>query len=430
MRVAYDISFFAYNYIWGNRKSGVYRVIDSVLHALLQREDVQVELVGVCHRNPFLPGVIFPKYLQGQMNLSGARYLETVRSRIGGEGIFRAFYDAQIETMARSFPITARSLPFTVSIRALEVLQRTILYQKLDQNTVDVFHSPYLQFPPRQVTGTIPRVLTVYDLIPILAPRYTDGGLTRSLKGVIENIDREQDSVICISEYTKKEFIEYTKMSPDRVFVTPLAADEHFHPVPDDAAVMRCRKRYGIPDCIYFLTLAELQPRKNLSRLITAFIRFLSESRKKDVYLVLVGSHGWKYDEIFKTIERFSEYQDKIVFTGYVQEEDLASIYSGALLFIYPSLYEGFGLPPLEAMQCGVPVIASNSTSIPEVVGTAALLVDPLNIDEMCSSMKTLLDDESLRKQLREKGLQQARQFSWSKCAADTVRIYSSMITA
>jgi glycosyltransferase involved in cell wall biosynthesis len=217
-------------------------------------------------------------------------------------------------------------------------------------------------------------------------------------------------------------------MSPERVFVTPLAAADSFYRIIDKTILNDCRKLYRIPEGDYFLTLAELQPRKNLARLIQAFVRFLSISKRKDVYLVLVGTSGWKYDEIFKTIDRFSDYQDRVIFTGYVPDEDLAAIYSGAQLFVYPSLYEGFGLPPLEAMQCGVPVIASNRTSLPEVIGDAGLLLDPLNIDDWCQAMLSLSQDESQRQNMQKKGLERARQFSWSKCAEDTVNIYKTIL--
>jgi glycosyltransferase involved in cell wall biosynthesis len=430
MRIAYDISFIAFNYLKSNRKTGLYRVIEEVLLALSARNDVDITAVSVCHENPVLLQILAQGYLKQHNHLPNVRYAETVRSRIGSVSWYRNRYSAHVEKIVNSYPPrTFGSYAFWGALKGIQELQRLVLYQKLDsRNNIDIFHSPFLKLPSRAVIGNIPRVMTVYDLIPIVASENTGWLFNRYFKRIVNSIDRDRDFIICISEHTKRDFCEYTGMSPARVFVTPLAADDSFRPVTDEARLKQCRKKYGIPDGNYFLTLAELQPRKNLARLIQAFVRFLSASSQKDTYLVLVGSYGWQYGEIFKTTEHFSDHRDKIIFTGYVPDDDLAAIYSGAQLFVYPSLYEGFGLPPLEAMQCGVPVIASNRTSIPEVVGDAGLLLDPLNIDDWSQAMISLSSDKSLRKNMREKGLERAKQYSWGKCAEDTVNIYKSIL--
>ncbi len=427
MQIAYDISFLVHNYLYGNRRSGVYRVIYSVLQSLRKRGDLNIGLVCTCHHNPLYASILFDKHLSRQMNLSGADYIDTVKSRVVNVDLFHKFYDTRSEKLLQLYsPLTLRTLPLRASLRAIEYLQKMVLYQTFASQDVQVFHSPFWRLPPQKITGPIPRVLTIYDLIPVLAPQYVTEVLTQFMKNVIEGIDIDHDYVICISQHTKKEFINYTHMSPDRVFVVPLAADDSFQPTADESHIKRCKKLYRIPEGDYFLTLAEMQPRKNLARLIEAFIHFLEKTKKKDTYLVLVGSFGWENDAIFRAINRFSDHKEKIIVTGYVEDEHLAAIYSGAMMFIYPSLYEGFGLPPLEAMQCGVPVIAANSTSIPEVVGDAGILVDPLDINEISDSIYTLYNSESLRKEFRERGLQRAKLFSWTKCADDTVNVYQT----
>lgn len=170
--------------------------------------------------------------------------------------------------------------------------------------------------------------------------------------------------------------------------------------------------------------LSTLEPRKNNQRLIKCYYQLLLEKSLEDIYLVLVGSKGWLYDEIFETVNSYPELKNKVIFTGYVDDEDLSSIYSGATLFVYPSLYEGFGLPPLEAMQCGVPVITSNTSSLPEVVGDAGIMINPKDEDALCQAILNLLNNSDLQKELSEKGLERAKIFNWEKCARETVEIY------
>lgn len=429
VRVAYDISYLAYHFFRSNRKTGVYRVVEELLLALTSRKDIDVLISGACHANPLLIQALFQGYLQEQNNRHDERFAETVKSLIGCEELFRKLYDPYIASIYTSLtPRTLKGRAFYGLMQMVEEVQQLFLYTRLNSNEIDIFHSPFYRLPSKSITGDILRVLTIYDLIPALAPEYVDKRFNLFFKKIIKGIDKEHDFVICISEYTKKEFCKYTSMLPDRVFVTPLAADDTFCPVLNETILNQCRRQYHIPAGEYFLTLAALQPRKNLAHLINSFIQFLTMNKDKNVSLVLVGSYESKYDVIFNTIRRFADYQDKIIFTGYVPDADLAAIYSGARIFLYPSLYEGFGLPLLEAMQCGVPVIASNRTSIPEVVGDAGLLLDPQSIDDWCSAMLALFNDYSLINNMRLKGLERAKQFSWGNCADNTFNIYKSIL--
>jgi len=215
-------------------------------------------------------------------------------------------------------------------------------------------------------------------------------------------------------------------MSPDRCSVAPLAAAPSFRPVSDLAAIAATRARYGIPEGEYFLSLAAPQPRKNLAHLIRCFFRLLDEHHLPDTYLVLAGSKdlGWMYDEIFTAAESSLKHRSRVIFTGYVADEDLAALYSGAVALVYPSLYEGFGLPALEAMACGTAVITSNTTALPEVVGNAGLVVDPTDADELCEAMLTVVEDDEVRQELGRRGLKRAAEFSWERCAEETARVY------
>jgi glycosyltransferase involved in cell wall biosynthesis len=221
------------------------------------------------------------------------------------------------------------------------------------------------------------------------------------------------------------ELCERTGMSPERAMVVPLAAAPCFHRITDPDVIAATRLRYRIPEGEYLLCLAAPQPRKNLAHLIRSFFRLLDEQHLPDTHLVLAGSreHGWMYDEVFVAADS-SKHRSRLIFTGYVAEEDLPVLYNGAVAFVFPSLYEGFGLPVLEAMACGTPVITSNTTSLPEVAGDAAVLINPMDADELCEAMSTILADHSRREKLRQKGLMRAAEFSWKSCGELTAQVY------
>jgi glycosyltransferase involved in cell wall biosynthesis len=213
------------------------------------------------------------------------------------------------------------------------------------------------------------------------------------------------------------------------VFVTPLAASDNFYPCADPKELSSVRAKYGIPtDAIYFLGLSTLEPRKNIDQLIRCFARLVSDQGLKDLRLVLVGAKGWDYNKIFEAISSLEISKDHIILTGYVAEEDLAALYSGALAFVYLSLYEGFGLPPLEAMQSGTPVITSNTSSLPEVVGNAGIMLDPLDADAICQSMLEVYRNGALRAEMTRKSLERAMLFSWTKCVRESVSAYRSAL--
>jgi glycosyltransferase involved in cell wall biosynthesis len=204
-----------------------------------------------------------------------------------------------------------------------------------------------------------------------------------------------------------------------------LAASDLFRPCTDQGRIANIREKYGIPiGAQYILTVGTLEPRKNVDHLIDAFSRFVREQHNRDLYLVIVGIKGWNYGRIFSRVSQEQWLRDRVRFAGYVPDADLSPLYSGALAFAYLSLYEGFGLPPLEAMQCGVPVIASNTSSFPEVVGDAGVLVNPTDLDRLCEAINTIYHSSSVRESMTRRSLARARRFSWDKCARDTLDTY------
>ena len=182
--------------------------------------------------------------------------------------------------------------------------------------------------------------------------------------------------------------------------------------------------KYGIPRGPYILSLGTLEPRKNIVHLIRSFAQLVAQENLPDLSLVLAGAAGWDYGSIFEELTRYPQLKQRIIFTGYVADEDLSPLYSGALVFVYPSFYEGFGLPPLEAMQCGTPVITSNTSSLPEVVGGAGIMLNPSDHEGLCQQMLAIYRSSALREELSARSLEQARKFSWTACARQTAAAY------
>ncbi|GEN76799.1 hypothetical protein CHA01nite_25390 [Chryseobacterium hagamense] len=291
----------------------------------------------------------------------------------------------------------------------------------------EIFHSFY--YPINNDIKQYPhlkKVITVHDLIPILFP---DLHFTAELiKEIIKSIGTDGFAV-CVSESTKRDLLTYAPyLNPDHVFVNHLAASkELFYVCRDKEKFSKMRKKYHLPEK-YFLSLGTLEPRKNVDHVIRVFLKLVREHEISDMSLVLVGAKGWNFDKIFDEYESAQELKDKIVFTGKVPDEDLASLYSNAHSFYYMSLYEGFGLPPLEAMQCGVPAVTSNTSSLPEVVEDGGIMLDPKDEEALYRTMLRLYQDEDLRMYYAEKGLKQSEKFSWKLSAERQVAIYKKIL--
>jgi glycosyltransferase involved in cell wall biosynthesis len=429
IKVAYDITLLGHYFNHFERKSGIFRVIEEVMYELLKREDIEITTIGLCSENLLISSSrAYSYFISNQDKLKKCDFQNFFKSKFELTELYQKFFfDITLTNQLLKAPkLDLRWILPRIIRKLLMSTKDWDIIAKINHENIDIFHSPYCQLPSEEVTGSLPRLLTVYDLIPITAPEFVVSKLTNEFKKTLDSISIQRDWITCISEHTKQEFCEYMKMSPERVFVTPLAAASHFYPVRDPERISEVCQRYSIPEGDYFLSIAAPQPRKNLVHLIHCFFRLLSEKPDLDINLVLVGSKnlGWMYDEIFALVESSTKYRSKIIFTGYVPDEELSEIYSGAKAFIFPSLYEGFGLPVLEAMQCGTPVISSNATSLPEVVGDAGILVAPRDEDALCQAMLDLLNNERLRKDLIVKGLERSQQFSWSKCAEELVRVY------
>lgn len=307
-----------------------------------------------------------------------------------------------------------RTLPHSPLVRV-----PLTLGAELRRHPVDLLHVQYTA-PP---FAPCPVVATIHDLSFEHLPETFKRRSRMQLRLTVRRTARRAAQIIAPSEHTRRDLVATYGIAPERVSLIPLAAGARFAPVTDEGELRRVRGRYGIAED-YILALGSIQPRKNLARLVRAYADLRrARPQAKLPQLVIAGKRAWLYAETLRAISE-SGAQDKIILTGYVPEADLPALYSGARCFVYPSLFEGFGLPPLEAMACGTPVIAGDRTSLPEVVGDAGLLVNPFDEAALARSIARLLDDDGLRAALRAQGLERARRFSWRRTAQLTLAAY------
>lgn len=327
---------------------------------------------------------------------------------------------AAIERFDRRWPNfkVKQTLPHTPLVRIPLTLSR-----ELRRNPVDVLHVQYTA-PP---FAPCPVVTTIHDLAFEHLPETFKRRSWMQLRLTVRQTARRAAHIITVSEYSRDDISRTYGIAPQRITVTPEAAPAGFAPVTDETELRRIRESYGIQEN-YILSLCSIQPRKNLVRLIEAYscLRGVRPEVKLP-QLVLAGKRGWLDSETFRAAER-TDLGKEILFTGYVPDGDLAGLYSGAICFVYPSYFEGFGLPLVEAMQCGVPVIAGNRTSLPEVLGDAGLLFDPFDTQALVRALTQVIDDAEYRASLRSKGLERAKSFDWKTTARLTLEVYERVV--
>ncbi len=286
---------------------------------------------------------------------------------------------------------------------------------------LDIFHSPDFVLPP---VARAVKVLTIHDLSFLRVPECADPRLRWYLGQVVPRSVRRADFLLADSQSTRHDLIELLGVPPDRVQVIYGGVDARFAPVEDEETLRRVRDRYarGRP---YILAVGTLEPRKNYPTLIRAFARAREEARLPHV-LVIVGRKGWVYDPIFAAVDDL-KLRDEVLFPGFVPDEELPALYSAADVLVTPSFYEGFGLPALEAMACGAPVIVSDVSSLPEVVGDAGVRIDPRDEAGLADALLRVIQDSALRAALRAAGLERARQFTWEGAARELLSVYARL---
>lgn len=319
----------------------------------------------------------------------------------------------------------AKAAPY-VAAKGLTTM-RSITAGEASSANADILLSPFGVAPADWLLD--PRLLhahIIYDLIAINRPDFFSAEAAAEVKRIIDSLD-EHTVVFAISEFTKKDLLAHRPdLSPRQITVIPLAAGPAFQPCNDASVKAAIRSKYGIPaDVPYVLSLATLEIRKNLDQVVNAFVLFLKQNEASQMHLVLSGMAGWKLEQLKGALAAADTWRHRIILTGFVDDEDLSSLYSDALCFLYLSRYEGFGLPPLEAMACGTPVITSDNSSLPEVVGQAGVMLDADDVQGVADALQKIEASEELRQELGNAGLERAKLFSWKRCAGIIIDVLS-----
>jgi glycosyltransferase involved in cell wall biosynthesis len=294
--------------------------------------------------------------------------------------------------------------------------------------SVDLAHVPYFASPLRP---SVPTVVTVHDVIPLLLPAYRGSIWVRLYTRLVAAAAERADAIITDSQHSKQDIVRHLHVAPERVQVIYLAADPTCRPVKDAGVLDGVRRKYGLPEK-YILYLGGFDRRKNLSTLLRAYAGARRALGGRAPPLVVAGRLPAVETVLFPDPRRLAEESDierSVVFTGWISDEDKPALYSGALFFCFLSLYEGFGLMPLEAMSCGTPVLASQDSSLPEVVGSGGLLVDPSALDEVVEAMVALMQDHELWQALKQAASAQASRFRWEWTAEQTLRVYDRVLS-
>lgn len=421
MRVVFDISVLGAGFYIPRARTGIFRAIENLSQELVKAHAISV----------FSTGEKLYSYFQS------VDYLQT-NDKLQGVPLAKPYVNENImDLMYKLHKLNYNKHKKRLPVNLLNRVVNSIAFRTIARNIVDhdmlaradVYHSPFHPFPEQVMKLThLHKVITVYDLVPLLYPQFFRFNEKEIIGRVIKSINEDM-WVTCISHTTKNDLCNFLPaLDPSRVFVTHLAASPLFYPCHNSMEIDRLKAKLGIPGGPYVLSISTLEPRKNVTQTIKCFSRLAQDNALKDLSLVLVGTKGWAFDPIFKEIAANPKIRDRIIVTGYVDDEYLAPLYSGAMMFVYPSFYEGFGLPPLEAMQCGIPVITSNTSSLPEVVGKAGIMVNPEDADALCQAMLTIYNSTEVRQKMSAASLAQARTFSWQKCAEQTINAYKAAI--
>jgi|AntRauTorcE11897_2_1112592.scaffolds.fasta_scaffold06102_3 glycosyltransferase involved in cell wall biosynthesis len=324
------------------------------------------------------------------------------------------------------------------------ILQKTLAWPKLDKvlGDVDIFLAPHYNF--LSLSSGTKKILTIHDLSFLRYPEFFSARKNFWHRAInIKKLAHSMDMIVAVSENTKQDIVELLGVKEDKVRLIYSGLETRFQDMAlslergdfkteeNKKKLEAVREKYKLPNN-YILSLSNLEPRKNLETLISAYSKMRDNNNLKDnsdilnIKLVICGAKGWKYKNIFKTIEE-SKYRDDIIYTSYIENKDKAYIYKQAKLFVYPSFYEGFGFPPLEAMAAGVPVIASFSSSLPEIIDKAGVLIDPKSSDELEMAMTNILTNRDLKDYYIDKGLKRVKDFSWQRTAENYVKLFNDL---
>lgn len=428
MKIVYDVSVLGVGQRHERARTGIYRVVENVTHTLAKRAECELYLSASESYDTIDDCV---QYLRTQPALAHVPLLyaeardfrksiklkqKELMAEYGKAPPLRAVIRSKsIRNFAQNAKLTNR-----LERRALEALDKFSLNNPLSVDhqrlaAADIFHSSYYSVPELSSQARrAKKFLTVHDLIPVLQKHLFGMAEDHWMKRVIEALTKD-DWIISVSQSTKNDLCNYSReICPDHVIVAHNGVSELFAPQRNAEIRAAALEKYGIPEDVpYLLSVSTLEPRKNLDHVIKSFRTLVQQEHISNLNLVLVGTKGWDYDKVFEALEMSGPLAKRVILTGFVDDQDLAAIYSGALAFVYMPLYEGFGLPPLEAMRCGIPVVVSNNSSLPEVVGDAGIMLDAHDVAGLCESMLKLYQSPTLREKMAEASLKRAEPFTW-----------------
>lgn len=317
----------------------------------------------------------------------------------------------------RFFAISGVSFPFVTVARLRLLLSNKMRGETTRIEEADVFFGTNFR---GLFSSSFKTVITIHDMAQMYFRETIEEKTLVYLENELPQAAQKAHRIIAVSETTKNDIVRFLDIPPERVKVVHNGVDAAFCPVADPAQLDQVRTRYRLPER-FLLCVGTIQPRKNLARLLEAYAKICQEHGCQHD-LVLVGGDGWKSEGLRQQIQSL-QLSKRVHFTGYVTDADLPLLYNLADIFVFPSLYEGFGLPVLEAMACGIPVVTSNSSSLPEIAGDAALLVDPCDVESIAAGIRTLLADQELRTDFSRKGIARAKLFTWERCAHETLAV-------
>lgn len=323
------------------------------------------------------------------------------------EGFARNYSNFEIRLLPKPTPLVRVPLFLTYELK-----------RRPPHSQIDVLHVQYTAPPFCRV----PVVATIHDLAFEHMPETFTRRGSFQLKLTVRRTAQRAMRIATVSEFSRQDLLRTYQLPPEKVAVTYNGVESHFTTLAAPNETEDVRQRFSISRD-YLLAVGSLQPRKNLVRLIRAYAKLRTENENFRPQLVIVGRKLWLADEIFAEVRK-QRWADDVILTGYVSDEDLPKLYRQATAFVYPSLFEGFGLPPVEAMACGTPVVTSNVSSLPEVTGEAALLIDPLDQSAIESALLQITGNQVLRARLRSQGTEQAKKFTWQATAEKTLQLY------
>ena len=418
IKILYDATLLSYFSEKNEKRSGVYFVTYNILKEILKHPKFEVTLYCDYKR------ILYMKELMAQDNMLKQFKLMEVKDITNPLiGMLAGMSFKFRKSPGIKDNLLKKAVRF-ISFRSFHIYDKSrkdspAFIKKLQE--FDVYFSPYEIIPQEAAKDkNIKRFLFLHDVIPlILEDLYNEINLSSEwFRRLLKSLNSE-DYYFSNSQSTKNDFIKYAPaLTPEKISVAYLGANENFYKVTDDEKIRSIKEKYNIPqDKKYIFSLCSLEPRKNLIFAVKNFIEFIKKNNIEDFVFVLGGGQVKQFQpKLEKEISNLKEFKNKILKIGYVADEDLSALYSGAEIFVYPSIYEGFGMPVLEAMQCGCPVITSNVSSLPEVIGSAGIQINPENDNELIKAYEKMYFDKNFKEECARESLKRASQFSWEKC--------------